>query len=83
KRLEGWRVRQAEQRVKMDGPWRPVKRLARSTMEKMRFLNQSMPGKYDVRTLAKEFGLSFEVTRRILRSRFVPPEEVHQRQEER
>ncbi|KAI9230235.1 MAG: hypothetical protein DHS80DRAFT_21554 [Piptocephalis tieghemiana] len=83
KELEGWRLRQAEQKVTLDGPWRPVKRLARSTMEKMRFLRQSIPEKYDVATLSKEFGVSFEVARRILRSRYDPSKEVRQRQESR
>ncbi|KAJ1968798.1 hypothetical protein IWQ62_001020, partial [Dispira parvispora] len=37
---EGWRLRKEEQdRVLKDQPWRPKKRVARSTMERMRFLH--------------------------------------------
>jgi len=46
-------------------------------------LIQQFPQKYDIDSLATEFGVSFEAMKRILHSRWQPPEEVVTRQEGR
>lgn len=40
--IPAWRRRKEEAQQSYDGPWRPVKRVARSTMDKMRFLHREV-----------------------------------------
>ncbi|KAI9597579.1 hypothetical protein BDF19DRAFT_276907 [Syncephalis fuscata] len=65
------------------GPWRPEKRVARSTMEQMRMLHKEFPDKYDVKALSAQYNISFEAVRRILHSSFEPTPEIAERQEKR
>ncbi|RKP33579.1 hypothetical protein BJ085DRAFT_21343 [Dimargaris cristalligena] len=79
---EGWRIRKQEQKASLeDGKWAPKKRVARSTMERIRFLAINMPDTFDIPRLSYEFKISFEAVRRILRSNFNPSPEVIQTQE--
>jgi hypothetical protein len=78
---EGWRIRAKEQSEHLDGPWRPKKRVARSTMEEMRLLHEQMPEKYDIKALSARYHISFEAVRRILHSKFQPTPEIIARQE--
>ncbi|KAI8051445.1 hypothetical protein BDF22DRAFT_690750 [Syncephalis plumigaleata] len=81
--LSGWKRRLEEDKMTKFGPWRPEKRVARSTMEQMRMLNQQFPDKYDIKALSAQFNISFEAVRRILHSKFVPTPEVAERQEKK
>jgi hypothetical protein len=40
--LSGWKRRLEEDKMTKFGPWRPEKRVARSTMDQMRMLNQQV-----------------------------------------
>ncbi|RKP09751.1 hypothetical protein THASP1DRAFT_22450 [Thamnocephalis sphaerospora] len=88
--LSGWRKRVEEQKRVLTGPWRPEKRVGRETMEQIRMLNRELtrsmhqfPDEYDVLKLSKQFKISFEAVRRILHSKYQPPQEVAERQERR
>ncbi|ORX98912.1 hypothetical protein K493DRAFT_313444 [Basidiobolus meristosporus CBS 931.73] len=63
--------------------WNPAKKVARSTMEKIRFLKSELPDEWPIDRISKEFKISFEAVRRILRSKYQPSPEVLKRQEER
>ncbi|KAJ1651314.1 Required for respiratory growth protein 9 mitochondrial [Dispira simplex] len=81
---QGWRRRKEEQhRVLQDQPWRPKKRVARSTMERIRFLQANLPDTFTIPRLAAEFHISFEAVRRILKSKFEPTPAVKDKQEAR
>ncbi|KAL9557862.1 hypothetical protein MBANPS3_001171 [Mucor bainieri] len=61
--------------------WAPKKRVSRPTMEKIRALAATQPEVYNVVTLSKEFKLSVEGVRRILKSKYVPEGQDGERQE--
>ncbi|GAN10812.1 hypothetical protein MAM1_0405c10362 [Mucor ambiguus] len=61
--------------------WAPKKRVSRPTMEKIRALAATQPEIYNVVTLSKEFKLSVEGIRRILKSKYVPEGQDGERQE--
>ncbi|KAG2190540.1 hypothetical protein INT46_010702 [Mucor plumbeus] len=61
--------------------WAPKKRVSRPTMEKIRALAASQPEVYNVVTLSREFKLSVEGVRRILKSRYIPKAQDGERQE--
>ncbi|KAJ1972732.1 Required for respiratory growth protein 9 mitochondrial, partial [Dimargaris verticillata] len=81
---EGWRVRKNEQSKVLQGArWSPTKRVARSTMERIRFLHTNLPDTYTIPRLSAEFKISFEAVRRILKSKYIPSEASRARQEEK
>ncbi|KAJ1967348.1 Required for respiratory growth protein 9 mitochondrial [Dimargaris xerosporica] len=81
---EGWRMRKNEQSKVLQGArWSPTKRVARSTMERIRFLRTNLPDTYTIPRLSAEFKISFEAVRRILKSKYIPSERVRARQEEK
>ncbi|KAF1803410.1 hypothetical protein V8B55DRAFT_1505356 [Mucor lusitanicus] len=61
--------------------WAPKKRVSRPTMEKIRALAATQPEVYNVVTLSREFKLSVEGIRRILKSKYVPEAKDGERQE--
>ncbi|CAO0794396.1 unnamed protein product [Mucor circinelloides] len=61
--------------------WAPKKRVSRPTMEKIRALAAAQPEVYNVVTLSREFKLSVEGIRRILKSKYVPEAQDGERQE--
>ncbi|KAK4521894.1 D-3-phosphoglycerate dehydrogenase 2 [Mucor velutinosus] len=61
--------------------WAPKKRVSRPTMEKIRALAATQPEVYNAVTLSKEFKLSVEGIRRILKSKYVPEAQDGERQE--
>ena len=74
---EGWVVRKtlsAMHRSDDDTPsaWRPIRKLPRATMDRLRFLHLENPQKYSHAALADQFGVSFEAVRRILHSKWSP-----------
>ncbi|KAI9261749.1 hypothetical protein BY458DRAFT_515826 [Sporodiniella umbellata] len=61
--------------------WQPIKRVSRETMEKIRTLASSQPDVYNALTISKEYKLSVEAVRRILKSNYKPTPEAAERQE--
>ncbi|XP_061856425.1 neugrin [Colius striatus] len=61
----------------------PERTLTWQAMEQMRFLRQELPEEWPVERLARGFGVSPDVVRRVLRSRGCPPPRRRQRQDEK
>ncbi|KAJ1913020.1 Required for respiratory growth protein 9 mitochondrial [Tieghemiomyces parasiticus] len=81
---EGWRTRRVElKKTLSDGQWKPTKRVARSTMDRIRFLAANTPDTFTIPRLSHEFKISFEAVRRILKSKFEPSPEAKAKQEEK
>ncbi|KAJ2390884.1 Required for respiratory growth protein 9 mitochondrial, partial [Coemansia sp. RSA 2559] len=75
--LEPWQRRKIELKLKLKGEgWSPAKKLATSSMEKIRLLNAEFPEVWTMQRLSKQFKVSQEAVRRILKSRF-QPSEIH------
>ncbi|KAJ1665030.1 Required for respiratory growth protein 9 mitochondrial [Coemansia sp. RSA 1813] len=73
--LEPWQRRKIELRLKLKGEgWSPEKKLATSSMEKIRLLNAEFPEVWTMQRLSKQFKVSQEAIRRILKSKFQPSE---------
>ncbi|KAJ2340809.1 hypothetical protein GGF43_006319, partial [Coemansia sp. RSA 2618] len=74
--LLGWQRRKIELRLKLgDSRWEPEKRIAASSMEKIRLLNTEFPEEWTIKRLSEQFKISQESVRRILKSPFRPTEE--------
>ncbi|KAI9501249.1 Required for respiratory growth protein 9 mitochondrial [Coemansia spiralis] len=74
--LDGWRRRKIELKLKLKGEhWNPTKKIASSSMEKIRLLNSEFPDVWTLNRLSKQFKVSQESVRRILKSKFQPPVE--------
>ncbi|ORZ29498.1 hypothetical protein BCR44DRAFT_98277, partial [Catenaria anguillulae PL171] len=52
--------------------WDPLKKLPRSTMDRLRFLHSQDPKTFSVAALSTAYGIGYESVKRILRSKFVP-----------
>ena len=63
--------------------WRPKKRLTRYQMDHLRELHRDYPGEWTLTKLSKKFLISHSAVKRILRSKFEPPEEVKNRQDKK
>ncbi|KAF7727451.1 Required for respiratory growth protein 9 mitochondrial [Apophysomyces ossiformis] len=61
--------------------WKPIKRVSRTTMEKIRTLRHMYPDVYNTVRLSAEFKISTEAVARILKSKFRPTPDIQQRQE--
>ncbi|NWS44269.1 NGRN protein, partial [Probosciger aterrimus] len=59
----------------------PERTLTWSAMEQMRFLRQELPEEWPLERLARGFGVSPDVVRRVLRSRSCPPPHRRLRQD--
>ncbi|KAM0787850.1 hypothetical protein ACM66B_003903 [Microbotryomycetes sp. NB124-2] len=74
--------RQAMKQKFLEG-WRPPKRLSREAMSLIRTLNKSQPQVYTTAVLSKQFKVSAEAVRRILKSKFELSEEEQAKREEK
>ncbi|KAJ1942870.1 sister chromatid cohesion protein 1, partial [Linderina macrospora] len=87
KDLEGWQRRKIEWRIKkVEGDkagetWGPTKKLATSSMEKIRLLNAEFPNEWTIKKLSDQFHVSQEAVRRIIKSKFRPTEERTRKRE--
>ncbi|KAJ2777828.1 Required for respiratory growth protein 9 mitochondrial [Coemansia interrupta] len=71
--LEGWQRRKIELKLKLgDSAWEPAKKIAVSSMEKIRLLNSEFPDVWTMKRLSDQFKVSQETIRRILKSKFRP-----------
>ncbi|KAH6688616.1 hypothetical protein F5X68DRAFT_206044 [Plectosphaerella plurivora] len=79
---ESWQVQKAALKEKFPEGWRPMKRLSPDAVAGIRALHAQFPDQYTTPQLAKQFEVSAEAIRRILKSKWAPsPEEEEMRQE--
>ncbi|KAJ2079653.1 Required for respiratory growth protein 9 mitochondrial [Coemansia sp. RSA 988] len=83
--LAGWQRRKIELKLKIGGEgWSPEKKIATSSMEKIRLLNAEFPEEWTMQRLSEQFKISQESVRRILKSKFQPSEaEIEEREDRR
>ncbi|KAJ2897617.1 Required for respiratory growth protein 9 mitochondrial [Coemansia aciculifera] len=82
--LEGWQRRKIELKLKLGGEkWEPIKKIATSSMEKIRLLNSEFPDVWTMQKLSEQFKVSQETVRRILKSSFRPSEQRSEKREQR
>ncbi|KAI0472376.1 hypothetical protein F4859DRAFT_483945 [Xylaria cf. heliscus] len=80
---EPWlRQKEALQKKFPEG-WKPRKRLSPDALEGIRALNKQFPEQYTTPVLAKQFAMSPEAIRRILRTRWAPRSKEAEHREER
>ena len=76
KAMEPWRSRQRSLRQRLSSAggerWDPAHKVSREAMDAMRALNLASPDTHHAGMLAREFKLSVEAVRRILRSKYRP-----------
>ncbi|KAI1167279.1 hypothetical protein F5B18DRAFT_602844 [Nemania serpens] len=79
---EEWQIQKEALKEKFPEGWRPRKRLSPDAVEGIRALHAQYPAQYTTEVLSKNFEVSAEAIRRILRSKWTPnPEEEISRQE--
>lgn len=79
---EAWKVQKAALKEKFPEGWRPMKRLSPDAVAGIRALHAQFPDQYTTPQLARQFEVSAEAIRRILKSKWTPsPEEEEMRQE--
>ncbi|KAH7367248.1 hypothetical protein B0T11DRAFT_274945 [Plectosphaerella cucumerina] len=79
---ETWQVQKAALKEKFPEGWRPMKRLSPDAVAGIRALHAQFPDQYTTPQLARQFEVSAEAIRRILKSKWAPsPEEEEMRQE--
>lgn len=80
---EPWQIQKEalEKKFGEEG-WNPRKRLSPDTIEGIRAMHRQYPDHFTTPVLAHQFGVSPEVIRRILKSKWTPsPEEMEKRRE--
>lgn len=81
-KIEEWRIQKEALKEKFPEGWRPRKRLSPDALDGIRALHAQFPAQYTTEVLARNFEVSPEAIRRILRSKWTPnPEEEIDRQE--
>ncbi|KAI0426619.1 hypothetical protein F5Y09DRAFT_318430 [Xylaria sp. FL1042] len=79
---EHWKIQKAALKEKFPEGWRPRKRLSPDALDGIRALHAQFPEQYTTEVLARNFEVSPEAVRRILKSKWTPsPEEEIRRQE--
>ncbi|KAJ1893157.1 hypothetical protein LPJ66_005924 [Kickxella alabastrina] len=82
--LAGWQRRKIELKLKHGGDqWDPTKKIAASSMEKIRLLNAEFPEVWTMQRLSEQFKVSQETIRRILKSKFRPSDEHIEKREQK
>jgi hypothetical protein len=65
-----WSIRKRTLKERSNGEqWRPTKRLSPETIEGIRALVEAYPDRVNLKMLSKQFGISFEAMRRIVKSK--------------
>ncbi|KAJ1853261.1 Required for respiratory growth protein 9 mitochondrial [Coemansia sp. RSA 486] len=82
--LEGWKRRKIELKLKLgnDG-WEPTKKIAVSSMEKIRLLNAEFPEVWTMKRLSEQFKVSQETIRRIIKSKYRPDADKIEKREQK
>ncbi|KAI0392480.1 hypothetical protein F5Y17DRAFT_436199 [Xylariaceae sp. FL0594] len=79
---EDWQIQKAALKEKFPEGWRPRKRLSPDALDGIRALHAQFPEQYTTEVLARNFEVTPEAIRRILKSKWTPsPEEEAERQE--
>ncbi|KAI0806378.1 hypothetical protein GGR55DRAFT_202807 [Xylaria sp. FL0064] len=79
---EHWQIQKAALKEKFPEGWQPRKRLSPDALEGIRALHARFPEQYTTEVLARQFEVSPEAIRRILKSKWMPlPEEEERRQQ--
>jgi len=79
---EDWQIQREALKGKFPEGWRPRKRLSPDALDGIRALHTQFPEQYTTEVLARNFEVSPEAIRRILKSKWTPsPEEETKRQE--
>ncbi|KAJ1826528.1 hypothetical protein LPJ56_002133 [Coemansia sp. RSA 2599] len=82
--LEGWKRRKIELKLKLGNEgWSPEKKIAVSSMEKIRLLNAEFPEVWTMKRLSEQFKVSQESIRRIIKSKFRPSAEKIEKREQK
>ncbi|KAJ2790668.1 Required for respiratory growth protein 9 mitochondrial, partial [Coemansia linderi] len=80
--LAVWQRRKIELKLKLGSDkWEPEKKIATSSMEKIRLLNSEFPDVWTMQRLSEQFKVSQETVRRILKSKFRPSEQRTEKRE--
>ncbi|KAF1991397.1 hypothetical protein K402DRAFT_388807 [Aulographum hederae CBS 113979] len=81
---EDWKIQKKAIEEKIEGQaWTPRKRLSPDTIEGIRAMHVKYPDRFTTPILAEEFGVSPEVIRRILRTKWRPSPEEDERRRQR
>ncbi|KAI0506608.1 hypothetical protein F5B22DRAFT_442963 [Xylaria bambusicola] len=80
---EDWQIQKQALKEKFPEGWRPRKRLSPDALEGIRALHAQFPEQYTTEVLAKNFEVSPEAIRRILKGRWTPSAEEDTRRQER
>lgn len=75
KKPENWQVQKAALKEKFAGGWNPPKKLSPDALDGIRHLHAKAPEQFTTAVLAREFEMSPEAIRRILKSRWRPTED--------
>ncbi|KAI1271504.1 hypothetical protein F5Y07DRAFT_382812 [Xylaria sp. FL0933] len=79
---EHWQIQKAALKEKFPEGWQPRKRLSPDALEGIRALHARFPEQYTTEVLARQFEVSAEAIRRILKSKWTPsPAEEERRQQ--
>ncbi|KAJ2734014.1 hypothetical protein IW152_002670 [Coemansia sp. BCRC 34962] len=82
--LAVWQRRKIELKLKLGSEkWEPAKKIATSSMEKIRLLNSEFPDVWTMQRLSEQFKVSQETVRRILKSKFRPSEQRTEKREQK
>ncbi|KAJ1643315.1 Required for respiratory growth protein 9 mitochondrial [Coemansia asiatica] len=82
--LEGWKRRKIELKLKLGNEaWSPEKKIAVSSMEKIRLLNAEFPDVWTLKRLSEEFKVSQESIRRIIKSKYRPSADKIEKREQK
>lgn len=80
--MEGNNWREYRKKTKLgNDKWQPLKRLSWHQIDHLRTLRHTQPEEWTKSKLARSFGISIPAVNRILKSKFVPSEQVKERQD--
>ncbi|KAJ5319832.1 hypothetical protein PENANT_c026G08424 [Penicillium antarcticum] len=83
KKKETWQVQKAALEKKFPQGWNPPKKLSPDALDGIRHLHAKAPEQFTTPVLAKEFEVSPEAIRRILKSRWQPSEDEQESRRQR
>lgn len=81
--IQPWEIQKAALQNKFAEGWNPRKKLSPDTMDGIRALHKQDPKKYTTPVLAKQFEVSPEAIRRILKSKWQPTAEEAEKRKQR
>jgi hypothetical protein len=82
-RREDWQIQKSALKKKFPEGWKPRRRLSPDALAGIRALHEQFPEEYTTDVLARNFEVSPEAIRRILKSKWTPSPEAEIRRQER